>query len=109
MERKIIIMTTEKIIKKQSVKRIIDEMVRFNISVEDILEQKNAVASIWEIADLDNFMENSGIIARPALSQTEKLKVLKEAIYNQDSNYGINWKSLDESLRYLYGNRLIEE
>ena len=54
-------------------------------------------------------MENSGIIARPALSQTEKLKVLKEAIYNQDSNYGINWKSLDESLRYLYGNRLIEE
>lgn len=99
-------MTTNDAIKKQKVIRLINEMKQFGISVDDVLEFKGLVADTWSVEDLDKMMKDFEITATPALTQDEKLLVLKTAIKEKDANDGMTWKHIEWHLRNLFGDRI---
>ena len=99
-------MTTNDAIKKQKVIRLVNEMKQFGISVDDVLEFKGLVADTWSVEDLDKMMKDFEITATPALTQDEKLLVLKTAIKEKDANDGMTWKHIEWHLRNLFGDRI---
>ena len=103
--------TTDKAIKNQKVIRLLDEMERFNITVEDLLGYKGKVADVWSIEDLDNMFEWKGMSFEPALTRDEKFSILQAATdrHNYNAEEGINYDVLEGWTERLFGNRLVQD
>ena len=102
-------MKTNDAIKKQKVIRLVNEMKRFGITVDDVLAFQGQVADTWSAEDLDKMMRDSEIVANPALTQDEKLLVIKTALKNRDVNDGMTWKHMEWHLRNMFGDRIISD
>ena len=99
---------TQKIIKKQSVRRILDEMRRFQISIDDLFAEKEQVAVILSPNDVDDALEHFGKIAEPPLSQEEKIFVLQRAKEKHNLALGVSLDDLRCHAVDIFGTRIKE-
>lgn len=100
---------TQKIIKKQSVRRVLDEMRRFQISIDDLLAEKEQVAVILSPNDVDDALARFGEIAEPPLSQEEKIAVLQRAKEKYDPAIGGSFDNLRCHAVAIFGMNRIKK
>lgn len=100
-------MKTKEIIKKQATKRILNEMERFNISMDDLHAERKEIAIPWCVGDIDSAIEYGDIEFSPELTEEEKLNALMRVKSYHDANVGISWDVIVAHLEDMFHDRLV--
>lgn len=100
-------MGTKEIIKKQSVKKVIDEMERFNISMDDLHAERKEIAVAWGVEDIDNAIDYGNLEFSPELTEEEKFNALMRVKSYHDANIGISWEVIVAHLEDMFHDRLV--
>lgn len=69
---------------------------------------KTTIEIIWDIEDIDVLIEDQNIKFKRPLTDEEKMMVLKKAKLCHDASIGINWEVLEDHLRNLFSDIIIE-
>ena len=75
-------------------------------SVKELSVQAT-VQDVWSTEDVEKLIERKHYVFRPALSDCDKIAVLKKMKEDYDANIGFNWDALDNALLALFADRLV--
>jgi len=74
--------------------------------VKEIAVQ-STVQDVWSTEDVDSLIGRKNYVFRLALSDSDKIAVLRKMEEDYDANVGFNWDALDNALLALFGDKIV--
>lgn len=62
---------------------------------------------VWSTEDVDSLIGRKHYVFRPALSDCDKIAVLRKMKEDYDANVGFNWDALDNALLALFADKIV--
>ena len=68
---------------------------------------QSTVQDVWSTEDVDSLIGRKNYVFRLALSDSDKIAVLRKMEEDYDANVGFNWDALNNALLALFGEKLV--